>query len=369
MLNKSDSHSNQSEYIDSTNQESTSNDAERKGGRATSNDVARLAGVSQSTVSRVFNTNWKGSVKKEARDRVLKAAAKLNYSPSTIAHIMTSKRSGIIGIIISKQFDLFYYNIMGILTTMLNDRGYQTMVFTSDPKKEISDLLTDMVRYQVDGVIITSSAVTHTLQQTKKYFDIPMVLLNGYVPRLQINAVCSDNFAGCIQMADYLVSVGHKRFAYITTSQSEYRNYMPRQEAFLYGLSMHGIHQCQIAEAGYDYESGAAAAKRLFQSDTYPDAIFCAADLGALGAVDAAKECGLKVGEEISVTGFDTPYVMQLPSYDLTVLKQNVHQLSQDAIEVLLQAIEHPSTVPTLITRPMELVIRSSSRKCSPKNI
>lgn len=367
MLRNSDLYSNSADHPDSENQESSHSNAEHKNIRATSNDVARLAGVSQSTVSRVFNANWKGSVKKEARDRVLKAAEELHYSPSTIAHIMTSKRSGIIGIIISKHFDLFYYNVMGILTTMLNDRGYQTMVFTSDPKKEINDLLTDMVRYQVDGVIITSSAVTHTLQQTRLHFDIPIVLFNGYVPRLQLNAVCSDNFSACIKMADYLVIAGHKRFAYISTSQSEYRNYMPRQEAFLYGLGLHGIHQCQIAEAGYDYESGAAAARRLFASDSYPDAIFCAADMGALGAVDAAKERGLKIGDEVSITGFDTPYIMQLPSYDLTVLKQDVHQLSQDAIEVLLNAIEHPDAAPTLITRPMELVIRGSSRKLPPE--
>ena len=197
--------------------------------RATSKEVAVLAGVSQSTVSRVFNSNWKGSVKKDARDRVLKAAAELNYSPSTIAQIMTSKRSGIIGIIISKSFDIFYYNVLGILTTMLNDRGYQTMVFTTDPKGKVGDLITNMVRYQVDGVIITSSAVTHDLQQTKLDFGIPIVLFNGYLPSLQLSAVCSDNFDGCSQMADYLVKVGHTRFAYISTSQSAYRNYADRK--------------------------------------------------------------------------------------------------------------------------------------------
>ena len=131
---------------DSNSQSSTPADSAASGrSRATSKEVARLAGVSQSTVSRVFNANWKGSVKQEARERVLKAAAELNYSPSTIAQIMTSKRSGIIGVIISKSFDLFYYNVMGILTTMLNERGYQTMVFTTDPQGKVGDLITSMV--------------------------------------------------------------------------------------------------------------------------------------------------------------------------------------------------------------------------------
>lgn len=364
----SDSHSPVSSKTDTPSQKKPSNSQPVGRSRATSKEVAQLAGVSQSTVSRVFNPNWKGSVKPDARDRVLKAAAELQYSPSTIAHIMTSKRSGIIGIIISKTFDLFYYNVMGILTTMLNEKGYQAMVFTTDPKGKISDLLTHMVRYQVDGVIITSSAVTHDLQQTKLDFGIPIVLFNGYLPSLHLNAVCSDNFEACNKMADYLVQVGHTRFAYISTSQSAYRNYTLRQEAFLYGLSRNGIHQCQIAEAGYTYESGAEAARKLLMSDEYPDAIFCAGDLSALGAIDTAKERGLKVGEDISITGFDAPDSVGLPAYDLTVLHQDLENLSADAIRLLLDTINGTSTAPTLITHSMELVIRGSSRKLPPKN-
>lgn len=331
--------------------------------RATSKEVALRAGVSQSTVSRVFNPNWKGSVKKEARERVLRAAEELQYAPNTIAHILTSKRSGIIGVIISKSFDLFYYEVMGVLASRLNARGYQTMVFTTDPKRKVSDLLTDMVRYQVDGVIITSSAVTHDLEKTNLDVGIPVVLFNGFVPGLQLSAVCSDNYDACGKMADYLVKAGHKRFAYISTFHSKYHNYMPRQEAFLYGLSRNGIHQCQIEDAGYSYESGAAVAKKLIKPHDYPDAVFCAGDLNALGFIDVAKERGLRVGEDISIAGFDAPDSVGLPAYDLTVLHQDINQLSEDAINVLLQLIDDPSMSPVLVTRPMELIIRGSSRK------
>lgn len=332
-------------------------------GRTTAKEVARRAGVSQSTVSRVFNQNWKGTVKPDARERILQAAEELGYTPNTIAHILTSKRSGIIGIIVSRHFDLFYYEVLGILCNLLSSRGFQTMMFTTDPKGHISELFTNMVRYQVDGVIITSSAVTHDLQQSKLKLGIPTVLYNGFLPGLHISAVHSDNYEACIKMADYLVQAGHQSFAYISTENSEYRNYLPRQEAFLYGLARNGIYQCQIEAADYSYESGAAAARELFTHEHSPDAIFCAGDQNALGVIDVAREKGLRVGEDISITGFEAPGGVQLPAYSLTVLRQDIHQLAEDAVNILLEQIEKPDRAPVLITRPMELVLRGSSRR------
>lgn len=330
--------------------------------KVTSKDVARLAGVSQSTVSRVFNRSWKGLVKEDARARVLKAAEELHYFPNTIARILSSKHSCIVGIIISRTFDLFYYQVAGVLVDLLNQQGYQAMLFTADPQDSISTLLTDIVRYQVDGIIITSSAVTHDLRQMDSHLSVPTVLFNGYLPHLQLSAVYSDNYSACQAMADYLVRVGHQRFAYISTGNSKYGSYLPRQEAFLSGLSRNGIHQCQVENAGYSYESGREAAQRLLSPSDYPDAIFCAGDLSALGFIDTAREMGLRVGEDISITGFDAPCSVRLPAYGLTVLHQNIHTLAADAIHLLLELIDHPDTPQKLITRPMELLLGSSSR-------
>ena len=169
--------------------------------RMTAQDVASLAGVSQSTVSRVFNPKWKGKVKPEICERVLKIATETGYTPNTIAHILTSKRSGIVGVLVSKQYQVFYYAVLSEITACLNANGFQTMLFLTDPKDAIDDLLTDVLRYQLDGIIITSAAATHDLYQSKTDFPIPAVLYNGYVPGLSISAVHSDNYAGCIQPA------------------------------------------------------------------------------------------------------------------------------------------------------------------------
>lgn len=330
--------------------------------RITARDIARLAGVSQSTVSRVFNPNWKGSVKSDIRERVLKIAAETGYTPNTIAHILTSKRSGIVGILISKSFQAFYYEVLSHLTDSLNEAGFQTMLFLTDPKDKIDDLLNDVLRYQLDGIIITSAAVTHDLYQSKLQLPIPAVLYNGYVPGLRISAVHSDNYSACLQMADYLVQIGHENFAYISTANSEYRNYQVRQEAFLHGLSQYGIYSCKIEEADYSYESGAEAARRLLTGSQIPDAIFCSGDLNAMGAVDAARSLGFEVGKDLSITGFDAPCGMEMPSYGITALHQNTEQLSRDAVRVLKNVLESRPQTPTIVTHPMELVIRTSSR-------
>lgn len=105
--------------------------------RMTAQDVASLAGVSQSTVSRVFNPKWKGKVKPEIRERVLKIATETGYTPNTIAHILTSKRSGIVGVLVSKQYQAFYYAVLSEITACLNANGFQTMLFLTDPKMQL----------------------------------------------------------------------------------------------------------------------------------------------------------------------------------------------------------------------------------------
>lgn len=333
----------------------------REGGRITAKEIAKLAGVSQSTVSRVFNANWKGSVKPDVKARILKIAEENGYTPNTIAHILTSRHSGIVGIMLAQSYQAFYYEVLSFLGSCLSQHNMQTMLFLTDPKHRIEDIMTDVVRYQLDGVIITSSAIAHDISQTKMDYGVPAVLYNGYVPGLHISAVYSDNYSACIQMADYLAATGHRDIAYISTENSAYRNYQVRQEAFLYGLSRHGIPSCRIEAADYTYESGYDAAMRLLTERQRPDAIFCSGDLNAMGAVDAARKLGLTVGKDISITGFDAPCGMEMPSYGITSLHQDVELLAEDAVRVLMEMIHTPNCSPILVNRPMKLIVRTSS--------
>jgi Transcriptional regulators len=330
---------------------------------ATATDVARLAGVSQSTVSRVFTKDCKIKVHEDARRRVMQAAEQLGYVPNAIAQIMTSGRSGIIGILVSDYFNLFYYQVLQLLMNALKTRGLRAMVFTSDPKDDLNELMENMYQYQVDGVVITSSALSHKLPHRWIQKGMPVVLINGYLQGMNISAVQSDQFGSGVMMADYLVKTGHCRFAYVSSENSLHHNYIPRQQGFIKGLLEHGVTDCRVIPAGYSYESGLMAGRELVKGREIPDAIFCSGDLNALGVIDAIREnTDLKIGRDVSVTGYDAPVLRELTAYSLTALSQQMDRLCEDCLDLLMRLIDHSELPPQVITRPMQLTVRKSSR-------
>ena len=329
----------------------------------TAADVAKLAGVSQATVSRIFNKNCKIRINPDSRKRVLEAAEQLGYAPNAIAQIMASGRSGLIGIIVSDYFHMFYYQVVQELTNQLTALGLRTMLFTSNPKEDINDLMKNVYQYQVDGVIITSSALSHGAATRWVKKGLPVVLLNGYLPELGISAVQSDQIGSGRLMADYLARVGHTRFAYISSENSPHKNYIPRQQGFTDRLHELGLHDIRIIPAGYSYQSGLQAGLELLQKSTPPDAVFCSGDLNALGVIDAVRrQTRLQLGKDISVTGYDAPLLSELNGYSLTALTQQTAQLCEDCINLLRLMINDPEISTQVITHPMHLTIRSSSR-------
>ena len=335
-----------------------------KSGIVTAADVAKYAGVSQATVSRVFNKDCKIRINPESRQRVLDAAEELGYIPNAIAQIMKSGRSGIIGIVVSSYFNLFYYQALEILTKRLMELGLRAMVFTSDPKEDINALMESLYQYQVDGVIITSSALSHHVTSKWIKKGMPVTLLNGYMPEMEISAVQSDQYGSGRTMAEYLMEVGHQRFAYVSSENSPHKSYIPRQRGFVETLEKNGVRECKVIPAGYSYESGLEAGRFLLSEPSPPDAIFCSGDLNALGVIDAVREReGLRLGEDISVTGYDAPILPTLRAYPLTGMTQQIHRLCMDCVDLLQRLIESPTLPPQVITRPMMLTIRNSSRK------
>ena len=329
----------------------------------TATDVARLAGVSQATVSRVFSKDCQIRINPESRKKVLEAADQLGYIPNAIAQIMTSGKSGIVGIVVSNYFNLFYYQVLQVLTNQLSAAGLRTMVFTSNPEEDINQLMRQVYQYQVDGVIITSSAMSHHITSAWVEKGMPMTLLNGYLPELGVSAVQSDQVGSGRMMAEYLLRTGHQRFAYVSSENSRHKNYIPRQQGYLDCLQEHHVHDVEVIPAGYSYESGREAGRELLQRDNPPDAIFCSGDLNALGVIDAVREKeGLVLGRDVSVTGYDAPILPQLAAYPLTALTQQVDVLCKDCVELLCSQIRDPDTPTRLITRPMYLTIRESSR-------
>lgn len=330
---------------------------------ATSRDVAKLAGVSQSSVCRVFDERWTSKISPALREKVLATARELGYCPNAIARSLTAQRSGIIGVIISEDFNEFYYDIMRRITNGLQELGMRVMLFNAAPYRDVKQVLRSLVEYRVDGIIVTAAAISTVAEATLQEVPVPLVLVNIYSRTPFCSSVICDNYTGSQNMAAYLIRSGGRRFAYISAENSKYYDISDRREGFLSGLRQNGIQDCIMECGDYTYESGKAAARRLLDRPDRPDTIFSCGSRMAYGVMDVARyEYGLKIPEDLSVAAYDDTFASALDSYRLTTVQQPSQELSRTAIRLIRQEIDGPAPIETVYAVP-SLEIRDSVRR------
>jgi DNA-binding LacI/PurR family transcriptional regulator len=333
--------------------------------RASQIDVAQLAGVSQAAVSRTFTPG--ASVSAQVKQQVLDAAEQLGYRPNAIARSLITNSTNIIGIVLVRFTNPFYWQIFKEFTQKLQDLGYATLLLNAAQDYEVEQTLPTALQYQVDGLIITSATLTSKMADECARAGTPVVLFNRYEMGSTANAVCCDNVGGGRMVADALLDAGYERLAYIAGEEGSSTN-RDREQGFTQQLQTQG-HALTFRESGgeYTYEAGYAAAQRLLQTDTWPDAIFCASDLIAMGVFDAAKARGLNIPDDLGLVGFDGIEMTGWPGYNITTVRQPVERMVDTTIEVLLNAIENPDAEPVTRWIPATLVKRNSIRTLKPE--
>lgn len=328
----------------------------------TSMDVAELAGVSQTSVSRVFNTDSSRGVKQETREKVLAAAKELGYKPNIIARSMISRKTDIIGLVIGNPVGPFYTKIITSLTSKIQEQGKQCLIFTVDSEQDIGRLLERVLQYQVDGIIITAAALSREMANLCVQNDTPIVLFNRFVPGLNASSVYCDNIEAGRAVAQYVAERGHKNIAHITYKKDS-SSVLERKFGFYGKLRELGIYNVIEEVADYTYESGYNAALKLLTQESRPDAIFCTSDLMAMGAMDAARfKMGLKIPGDLSIIGFDDIPMASWEAYDLTTVNQPVELLVEETVNTLTQLIDNPENGPIVKMLKMELVKRGSTK-------
>ena len=327
-------------------------------------EVARLAGVSQAAVSRVYTPG--ASVSDEMRERVLVAAKQLGYRPNAIARSLTQRSTHMIGLVMVHFMNPFYARLLQEFTAKLQALGYWTLLLNIAHGDELEKALPMALQYQVDGIIITSATLSSRMADECAQYGTPVVLFNRYSLDSDVNAVCCDSVRGGRLVADALVDTGHQRFAYIAGEAGSSTN-QDRERGFTIRLRERG-HDIAFAEqADYSYESGYSAAKRLLERPDRPDAIFCANDMMAMAALDVARsDFGIRVPDELSVVGFDDIQMACWPKYDLTTVRQPVERMVDATIELLLSAIDNPDGERILRMIPPTLAVRTSARVVLP---
>ncbi len=324
-------------------------------------DVARLAGVSQAAVSRVFTPGT--SVSDEMREKVLATAEKIGYRPNIIARSLIRKSTNMIGLVIVQFTNPFYSRMIRDFTRALQELGYWTLLLNIAYAQEVEDTVPMALQYQVDGIIITSATLSSKMAGECARSGTPVVLFNRYASSDNVNAVRCDNVEGGRLVADALLDAGHQRLAYVTGEEGSSTN-RDRERGFTERLQERG-HTLSFRESGgdYTYESGYAAARRLLHRDDPPDGVFCANDLIAMATLDLARcEIGIKVPEELSIIGFDDIPMAGWPGYSLTTIRQPVEQMVDATIRVLMDAIESPASDAVIEVISPSLVLRTSAR-------
>ena len=330
----------------------------------TSRDVARLAGVSQSSVCRVFDAKWQDRISPAMRDRVLAAAEELGYQPNAIARSLTAQRSGIVGVIVSEYFNEYYFDLMRRITNELQALGMRVMLFNAAPYSDIEEVFNKLVEYRVDGIIVTAAAISTRAEPIRKTVSTPLVLVNIYANEPFCSSVVCDNYTGSRQMAHYLYDCGCRNFVYVSAANSPFFDIPDRKRGFLDGLKECGCSNCRIVDGEYDYEVGKDVARQLFSGDNPPDCIFTTSSKMAHGIMDSARyEFGVSIPEQLSVATYDDSFATALDSYQLTTICQPSEAIARTAVRLLCQEMDDPNCQIETVYAPPSIKIRNSVRQ------
>lgn len=326
----------------------------------TSYDVAQLAGVSQSAVSRCFMPGASASAR--MRERVRRAAEQLGYTPNAIARSLITRRSNLIAVLISNLTSLYYPEVLSELSTHASAQGERILLFAVPRERDIDQTLDQVLQYQVDGVI---AAVRLNAEQLEA-FDrrrIPVVFFNRYLRDTPVNAVCCDQVDGARVLVTRLHQAGHRRFGVIAGPDDSVVG-EERLRATLEKLAEFGIRNALVVRGGYDYESGKQGLHELIKLGRRPPQVaVCANDVMAIGCIDAARfDLGLAVPDKLSVVGFDGVGPSTWASYQVTTVRQPVKRMAEATLTLLMDRIANPTLPPEKRVLAGQLIEGNSAR-------
>lgn len=308
----------------------------RSNSRPTSYDVAQRAGVSQSTVSRVFRDG--ASVAKATRKKVEIAARALDYSPSLIARSLITQRSNMIAVVITDPSNRAYPEILFYLGQKIQQTGNRMLVFALPHETDATDQLRNVLAYQVDGVISCATLSEDFLiscQETK----VPVVLFNRMPPNGLASAVSCDHIAGMGMLIRHLEAKNLGKVALLAGPENASVS-GARLTGAKEALTQAGHGFESVTYSDYTYEGGRQAAIALMEQPLPPRTIICANDAMALGVMDACRfDLGLTIPKDVAVTGFDDIPQAAWPSYALTTLRQPVRRMTETAVRMLMEQI------------------------------
>ncbi|ENQ1029635.1 LacI family DNA-binding transcriptional regulator [Vibrio parahaemolyticus] len=329
---------------------------------ATMKDIAKLAGVSTSTVSHVINKTR--FVSEEISERVNNAAKELNYyAPSALARSLKVNRTKTIGMLVTTSTNPFFGEVVKGVERSCYHKGYSLILCNTEGDNErMRQSINTLLQKRVDGLILMCSSLEgERIDVFERYPDIPVVVMD-WGPMLFTSDKIQDNsLRGGYLAAKYLVDCGHTEIGCITGPLIKHQAQM-RYEGYKRAMNEAGLefNANWIIESDFECEGGYQAFKKMAERGTLPSSIFVSNDMMAMGVINAANELGIKVPDDLSIIGYDDIHIAKFMSPSLTTIHQPKYRLGQAAVETLVRRLDDKSNEAQVVQLEPTLVIRNS---------
>lgn len=326
--------------------------------RVTITDVARSAGVSVATVSKVINGRY--GVAAATSERVQEVISRLGYESSLVARSLRSRRTNVIGILVA-EFEPFSAEILKGASAAVAATGYDLLAYsgTAHAGSDVGWERRSLSRLSgtlIDGAVI----VTPTVVEVRD--DVPVVAIDPHEGPTGIATVDADNDAGAVLATEHLISLGHRRIAFLG-GRTDLESARLREEGFRSAMAAAGlpVDPRLVRVGGYRRETADRPAHELLDLVDRPTAVFAANDLMAIATLDAARDVGLRVPEDLSVVGFDDVPEAAAATPPLTTVAQPIQQMGAEAVGLLVRLIAGDDTARPHVRLPTRLVERGST--------
>ncbi|MCG8500760.1 MAG: LacI family DNA-binding transcriptional regulator [Firmicutes bacterium] len=329
---------------------------------ATIQDVAKRAGVSVATVSRVLNHSL--SVREDTRKKVQVAIKDLNYQPNLLGRNLRRSETKMILVLLPTISNTFYVKIVKGIEEVGLRNGYNIMLCDTDSDKQREEVYLDLLKNKlIDGAIFMATELSkEELSEIGRYF--PMIQCCEYKEGAEVSYISIDNFAAAYKAVQHLIELGHQRIGMISGTNHCISTFQ-REAGYKKALEDAGIafDDALILKGEYGFKSGFRAAKQFLHRDKRPTAIFAMSDMMAIGAMKAIKERGLQIPDDMAVVGFDNIRFSTMVEPQLTTISQPQYDIGCIAMDLLLKQMKGELKEPQHIFVEHELIIRKSTFK------
>ena len=308
-------------------------------------DIAKMAGVGTTTVSRYFNG---GNLKKETHERIREIVDKYNYTPNTFAKALKSTDSKIIGVIVPCLHSFVSGNTLKYLDKELKENNYETLIMNAnfDENKQL-EYIKKLARMNVDGIILLPTTMSKTYEDTIKSVDVPVVMLGQegeYTYSVEYN-----DFNAARDLTNYILANGHKKIAYLGVSEEDIAVGYYRKLGVVRTLEKYSLSPKNILISNFGMEEAYDVVKENIEKLKDDSCLICATDNLAYGAIKALEEEGLSVGENYSVAAFGDYTSSALLKSPLTTIKFDLKDAAKQTVSMLLNVIKKEETAMKLL--------------------